>query len=157
MSRSRQRSGVAEAPPGSRLFVIDTNVWISAALSRKGAPAQLVQHVLSACRPVFSPGTYEELETRLWKPKFDPYLSVELRHAILHDAAGAAVWVQVPDEIAAQTFSRDVSDDKFVHTALASGAAYLVSGDPDLLDMPRLSRPAILSPRDALRQVFGVE
>lgn len=157
MSRGSHRHGVAEAPPGARLFVIDTNVWISAALSRQGAPAKLVQHVLSAGKPVFSPDTYAELETRMWKPKFDPYLSVELRHAILHDAAGAAVWVEVPDQIAAQTFSRDVSDDKFVHAVLASGAAYLVSGDADLLEMPRLSRPTVLSPRDVLRQVFGVE
>jgi putative PIN family toxin of toxin-antitoxin system len=156
MTRSRTRSGVAEAPPGSRLFVIDTNVWISAALSRQGAPAQLVQRVLSAGRPVFSPETFAELETRLWKPKFDPYLSVELRHAILHDAAGAAVWVDVPAEIAAQTFSRDAGDDKFVHAGLASGAAYLVSGDADLLEISRLSRPSILSPRAALQQVFGV-
>jgi putative PIN family toxin of toxin-antitoxin system len=157
MSRSNHRRGVGESPSGSRLFVIDTNVWISAALSRKGAPAQLVQHVLAACKPVFSQETFAELETRLWKPKFDPYLSVEMRHAILHDAAGAAVWVEVPPDVAAMTFSRDADDDKFVHAALASGAAYLVSGDSDLLDVPRLSRPAILSPGAALRQVFGVE
>ena len=50
--------------------VIDSNVWISAALSPSGSPARLVHHVLEHGLPVFSPQTFAELETRLWKPKF---------------------------------------------------------------------------------------
>lgn len=157
MRADRQRAGIAEAPPGTRLFVIDSNVWISAALSRGGAPARLVQRVLSSCRPVFTAATFAELESRLWKPKFDPYISVELRRRLLHDLSGAALWVEVPASLATQTFSRDADDDKFVHAALAANAMWLVSGDGDLLDMAPVPRLTVLSPLNALRQVFGVE
>ena len=36
------------------LVVVDTNVWISAALSKIGSPAQLVRHVLAHGMPVFT-------------------------------------------------------------------------------------------------------
>ncbi len=132
--------------------VIDSNVWISAALSQGGAPARLVRVVLARGLPVFSRDTFAELESRLWKAKFDRYLSMEMRRRILHDLDAAAFWVDVPVEIAAQTYSRDADDDKFIHTALAANADGLVSGDRDLLDLPALPGLTIVTPADALRR-----
>lgn len=130
--------------------VIDTNVWISAALIREGTPARLVGVVLRHHLPVFSDSTFAELETRLWKPKFDRYLSLEMRRRILHDLNAAALWVDIPASIAAQPHSRDLEDDKFIHTALAARASLLVSGDRDLLEAPRLADLTILTPSAAL-------
>jgi putative PIN family toxin of toxin-antitoxin system len=113
--------------------VIDTNVWLSAALSASGAPAQVVRRVLALGMPVFSQATFAELETRIWRPKFDRYLSMEARHGILHDARALAHWVDVAASLAAQRFSRDEDDDKFIHTTLAGAAMWLVTGDQDLL------------------------
>ena len=70
-----------------RRVVIDTNVWISAALSRHGAPARFVRQALERQVPIFSTATFAEFQQRLWRPKFDPYLSIELRNRILHDAS----------------------------------------------------------------------
>jgi putative PIN family toxin of toxin-antitoxin system len=70
--------------------VVDTHVWISAALSKAGSPALLVRYVLANGQPVFSASTFDELQTRLWKPKFDRYLSMELRKSILHDLSASA-------------------------------------------------------------------
>jgi uncharacterized protein len=114
-------------------LVIDTNVLISAALSPRGAPAQLVQAVLAEHCMVFSQATFAELETRLWKPKFDRYVSLEARKALLRDFSAAAVWANIPQGLAVTTFSRDPQDDMFIHTALAANADCLVSGDQDLL------------------------
>lgn len=144
-----QRSGVVQI--GAVRVVIDTNIWISAALSRDGAPARLVRQVLEHGLPVFSSGTFAELETRLWLPKFDRYLSLELRRQILHDLDAAAHWVEVPLEIAVSTHCRDADDDKFIHAALAAGAAWLVSGDRDLLDAPAVPGVRIVSAVEALR------
>jgi len=133
--------------------VIDSNVWISAALSPSGSPALLVQKVLKQGLPVFSPQTFAELETRLSKPKFDAYLSKELRQRILHDLNASAYWVEIPPAMAAQAFCRDADDDKFIHTALVSQAVYLVTGDQDLLALygsPLLPGLCILSPAEAL-------
>ena len=132
--------------------VIDTHVWISAALSKAGAPAQLVRRVLSNGIAVFSAATFAELETRLWKPKFDRYLSLESRRAILHDANAAAHWVNISESIAAQRYCRDADDDKFIHTALAASAHWLVSGDQDLLVIPADLGVRILAPAEALQR-----
>jgi putative PIN family toxin of toxin-antitoxin system len=130
--------------------VIDSNVWISAALAQDGAPARLVRRVLEQGVAAFSPATFAELETRLWKPKFDRYLSMELRRRLLHDIDAAAFWVEVPPAIAAQSHCRDTDDDKFIHTALAAQSPWLVTGDRDLLDMPAISGLRILAPSEAI-------
>lgn len=132
--------------------VIDTNIWLSAALSRTGAPAQLVRRVLSGGTAVFSKATFAELETRIWKPKFDRYLSMDIRRSILHDANAAALWVEIPAAIAVGRYSRDADDDKFIHAALAASAAWLVTGDQDLLTVTAPLHLQILTAADALAQ-----
>ena len=131
--------------------VIDTNVWISAALSKSGAPAQVVRHVLELGVPVFSVATFAELEARLWKSKFDRYLSMDLRHRILHDANAAAHWVNIPESIASQHYCRDADDDKFIHTAVAADASWLVTGDQDLLVIRAELDVHIVAPAEALQ------
>jgi len=133
--------------------VIDTNVWISAALSNAGPPATLVRRVLGAGVPVFSTPTFRELETRLWKSKFDRYLSMEVRRNLLADASGAALWVDIPAALARRKFSRDpdCDDDAFVQTAIASGAPWLVTGDQDLLAVAAIDGLRIVTPAQALR------
>jgi putative PIN family toxin of toxin-antitoxin system len=130
--------------------VIDSNVWISAALSPDGAPAKVVRRVLEYGLAVFSPATFAELETRLWKPKFDRYLSMELRRRLLHDIDAAAFWVDVPPAIAVQSYCRDVDDDKFIHTALAAQAPWLVTGDRDLLDVAAIPGLRIPTPAETI-------
>ncbi len=119
--------------PLANRVVIDTKVWLSAALSPVGAPSQVVRRVLASGVPVFSDATFAELETRIWKPKFDRYLSMEARQGILHDARALAHWVDIPADMAVQRYSRDGDDDKFIHTALMGSALWLVTGDQDLL------------------------
>jgi uncharacterized protein len=132
------------------LVVLDTNIWLSAAISKSGAPAQVVRRVLQMGIPVFSKATFAELEARIWKPKFDRYLSLETRRAILHDANAVAHWVDIPADLATQTYSRDPDDDKFIHTALAASAAWLITGDQDLLVVETPLPVRILTAGEAL-------
>ena len=129
-------------------LVIDTNIFISAALSSKGAPARLVQHVPAHHRLVFSQPTFDELRTRLYRPKFDPYISLEIRERLLHDFNACAHWVDIGEP---GFYSRDRDDDKFIDTALAAQAACLVSGDNDLLVVPPLNGLQIISVPQALK------
>lgn len=136
------------------IAVIDTNVWISGFLSKAGAPALLTRQVVKHGRPVFTLATFAELQERLWRPKFDRYLSLEHRKQLLRDVDAAALWVTVPAEIERQTFSRDPGDDKFIHAALAANVAWLFTGDQDLLVLANDLQPLglhILSPADALQ------
>ena len=133
--------------------VIDTNVWISGLISLAGAPAQITRKVIRHCQPVFSEATFDELKDRLWRPKFDRYISMDQRHALLADLDAVAHWVKVKPEIAAEALCRDVDDDKFLHAALAAQPAWLVTGDKDLLVLAQDMAPAnvtIVSPADAL-------
>jgi uncharacterized protein len=141
-----------KAEPSQRV-VIDTNVWISAALVPKGVPAQLVAHVLAHGVPVVTANTVAELRSRLWKPKFDRYITLEQRQALLHDLEACAFWAEVQPSIRQQTFSRDPNDDPFVHAALASQAQWLVTGDDDLLVLASTLPFAIVKPAQALLQL----
>ena len=114
-------------------IVIETNVLISAALSPDGPPAKLLAKVLAEHRVVFTTATFAELESRIWKPKFDRYINLEERKAVLHDISAAAIWVEVPQSIANTTYSRDRDDYMFIHAAIAAEATLLVTGDQDLL------------------------
>ena len=82
---------------------------------------------------VLTVATFAELESRLWKPKFDRYINLEERKAVLHDVSAAAIWVNVPQSIADAAYSRDLDDDKFIHAAIAAHADLLITGDQDLL------------------------
>ncbi len=128
-------------------LVIDTNIFISAALSSKGAPAELVQEALAHHRLVFSQPTFDEMRTRLFRPKFDRYISLELRERLLHDLNASAVWVDI-DESA--VYCRDRDDDKFIETALKAQAQYLVSGDNDFLELVSLPTLQIISAKQAI-------
>lgn len=131
--------------------VIDTNVLISAALLQDSVPARLLRRVLQNGRIVFSRATFTELESRLWRPKFDRYVSMENRRLLLHDLSSVADWAE---PALASRHSRDADDDKFVHLALASGAPWLISGDRDLLDLRRIEGVRVLSPASALRRLW---
>lgn len=140
----------------AKRVVIDTNVLISAALHARTPPALITHWVLEHGRLLFSQETFAELETRLWRPKFDRYLTIEHRKALLHDFSAVADWVQPGrDPAARERLSRDRDDDKFIHTALAGGADWLVSGDRDLLELPAMGGLRILSPADALARVLA--
>jgi len=133
--------------------VLDTNVLLSAALSPRGAPATLLDRLLRESRLVFSNATFAELEARIWKPKFDRYLSIERRNRLLHDFNASASWVEVPVDLASRHFSRDATDDAFIHATLAAGVCRLVSGDDDLLCLHPLDELHILTPRAALDEI----
>ena len=133
--------------------VIDTNVWISGLISLAGPPALLTREVIRNGQPVFSTSTFDELKDRLWRPKFDRYVSLEQRNALLTDLASVARWVSITPEMAGRTFGRDAADDKFLHAALAAQPAWLVTGDKDLLVLAKKMAPegvTIVSPADAL-------
>ncbi len=128
-------------------LVIDTNVLISAALSTQGAPAKLVQCALAQHRLVFSQATFDELRTRLYRPKFDRFIALESRERLLHDFNACAHWVEIGES---GLYCRDRDDDQVVETALQASAAALISGDKDLLDMAPIPSLQVLSPQQAL-------
>jgi len=135
--------------------VVDTNVLVSAALLSDSIPAQVVRFIIQKGRIVFTDATFRELEERIWKPKFDPYITIDIRRRLLHDFSAASQWVYIASEISSRSFSRDRDDDMFIHTALASGAKRIISSDKDLLDLYRVDAILVVTPRQALEEIMG--
>ncbi len=69
--------------------VLDTNILISAVLTQ-GKPFQVLRWALENGTLIISDPTFEELVTRLKKPKFDRYVSHERRHELLADLEAVA-------------------------------------------------------------------
>lgn len=132
----------------SRRAVIDTNVLISAVLSPEGTASNATRYFIRQGRIIFSPETFTEFETRLWRPKFDAYITMEARKEIIHDLGAIAEWVEIGGKA---QYSRDSDDDKFVETALVGRAEYLVTGDKDLLVLKSVDRVLIVSPAQCLK------
>lgn len=132
--------------------VVDTNVVISFALKPDGIAGQVVDWILENGQLVFCIETFKELETRLWRPKFDRYLTLEERKLLLHDFEMSATWVTIANEL---RFSRDPDDDKFIETALVASAPILISGDNDLLDLS-IKTLEIITPRQFYEQFLTV-
>lgn len=128
--------------------VVDTNVLISFALKPDGIAGQVVDWILEQGQLVFCMETFQELETRLWRPKFDRYLTLEERKLLLHDFEMSATWVTIGNEL---RFSRDPDDDKFIETALVAAVPILISGDSDLLDVS-IEDLQMLTPRQFYEQ-----
>ena len=128
-------------------LVIDTNILINDAMSAQGAPAKLVRLALAQYRLVFSQATLSELRTRIYRPKFDRYISLESRESLLHDFNASALWVDVGEPA---VYCQDRDDDHFIELALKAQAHYLVSGDKDLPEAPLLAGLRIVSVHQAL-------
>lgn len=139
-------------PAPFRRVVVDTNVMLSAALSPDGTAARLLERLMQGSRLVFSRDTFDEFEIRLWRQKFDPYLSPERRRDVLKNAGFQALWLE---PIQVVRYSRDRDDDKFIALALTAKASRLITGDVDLLGLDPLGELRILTPRAALDEIAG--
>lgn len=135
-------------------IVLDTNVLISAALSTDTPPARVTLWAIDHTRIIFCDESFEELRSRIWRAKFDPYLSVERRRRLLHDFRAIADWVDIA-ETSTPLACRDPDDEIFLRAAVAGSARWLVSGDADLLALPRIPLLSVVSPRDFLARIAG--
>ncbi len=101
---------------------------------------------------MFSQTTFDELRTRIYRPKFDRYISLDDRERLLRDFDACAVWVE-PGEPG--QYCRDRDDDHFIEVALKAQADDLISGDKDLLDAPPVQGLRVVSVHQAL-EVLGL-
>lgn len=128
-------------------FVFDTNVLVSAFFFRYSKPRQALDVALAIGQVIHSDETLNELWTVLVRPKFDPYLSLADRLAVLRGFEQISVNHTVTTSV---TLCRDPKDDKFLSLALSVPATCIISGDPDLLILADTFEIPILSPADFL-------
>ena len=122
-------------------LVLDSNVLIAAFISR-GLCSEILEACLKKHEIVLSDPIAKELRKNLVQKFHLPGKDVE---EYLHVLSLHADWVHPP--ALGQLVSRDPKDDAIIATAVAGKAAYLVSGDKDLLTLKKFGRVQIVTPR----------
>ena len=128
-------------------FVADTNVLISRLAFRNSVPAQAVRHATGRGELLVSLETLGELESVLFRPKFDAYLTLSERLAFFEEIRLTASFIE---SVAPVSACRDPKDDKFLALAIVGRADFILSGDQDLLTLHPFRGIAILTPRQYL-------
>lgn len=130
-------------------IVIDTNILISAALSPGGIAYQALAKAVQNFIIVQSNETYQEIADRIYKSKFDKYVSNEKREELLNIIKNKSQFIQTTSDI---TSCRDPDDNKFLELAIDSEAKFLITGDKDLLTLKSQVeyQSLIISPRGFL-------
>jgi putative PIN family toxin of toxin-antitoxin system len=131
----------------SLFVVIDTNVLISCLLfSGRLEPLRTLWQT-GRVVPLLSKQTFDKLHRVLAYPKFrlaPQEITAIIQLEILPYFEVLESVPQVP------ATCRDENDDKFLAVALGSNAAYLITGDQDLLVLAQFQETRIVTPADFL-------
>lgn len=112
--------------------VIDTQVFLRAAINLKSLPAKVIFDLSDRYQLVVSEEIMTEIQEVLHRPKLRakfPHLTDEIAEQIIQPLVSAEM-TGISEVVAV---SRDPKDDKFIACALAAQADYIVSEDNDLL------------------------
>jgi putative PIN family toxin of toxin-antitoxin system len=136
-----------DSSPAAPTIVVDTNVFVSAAISGRGPVVQLLQAVSAGTVDlVLSPQLLTEMREVLGRPKFRRWISEEDAEAFVDAIEMVARVVDDPPSEGFAPVTRDPKDDYLIFLAEEVQATFLVSGDKDLLECGRpglaIRRPA---------------
>ena len=125
--------------------VLDTNVLVSGLLG--GTATDVIRRWRAEnFQMILSPAIMAEYESVLNRPKFKlPKWVIQGLFAYIRERAA---WVMPAAE--GSGVARDPSDDKFLFAAASGRADWLVSADPDLLDLKELRNIPIVPPWEFL-------
>ena len=139
--------------------VIDANIILSAAISTKGLPSELVELFVRkglfeiVVSPAIIAEWYEcvsrksiQKAARATEAQLQAFISSIVVRSILID-----------DSTTAQGICRDPKDDMYISAALDSDASFIVSGDNDLLDLLAVEQVSVLTPRQFYNWLRGVD
>jgi len=128
-------------------LVVDTNVFVSAAVFPNSVPRRAVDKGLHRGHLLFSEPTMNELAEVFSRPKFDEYVDRKERELFLAQLKTVAEFVPI---IQLVRECRDPKNDKFLDLALNGRADVIVTGDTELLVLNPWRSVTILRPRDYL-------
>jgi putative PIN family toxin of toxin-antitoxin system len=130
--------------------VLDTNVLISALMNEQSVSAKALVLAMRHFTLLASNETWDELQRKVYSPKFNAFWDEEARIVFLTLLASRTVFVHTTSQI---TACRDVDDNKFLNLAVDGGAHLMISGDADLRVLNPFQSIAILSPADFLQRM----
>lgn len=131
--------------------VLDANVYISAAIRPEGPPGQILERFVrqSAFEIVLSPDIIEEVLKALAYPKVRKHVRADINAALWFENIVVLADLIAGDH-ALHRVSQDPDDDTYVAAAVEGRATFIVSGDPDLLEIKEHAGIRIVTPRQFL-------
>jgi putative PIN family toxin of toxin-antitoxin system len=123
-------------------LVVDTNVFVSAALKESSWPGHTIRLIAKYGGLLKSAATEHELLAVLQRPRFAGKIAPSFVDGVRR-MLGAAELVAITERLA---LCRDPADDKFLELAVNGAADLIVSGDADLLDMASVRDIPIVMP-----------
>lgn len=133
----------------SKLFIFDTNAFISAALITGSVNDLALNKAFQMGKVVVSTESFAEFTEVLFRKKFDKYLSDERRLQIIEKLERDTLNVKVTISV---NFCRDPKDNKFLELALTAKADCIISGDEDLLILNPFKDIPIITAADFLNK-----
>jgi uncharacterized protein len=113
--------------------VIDTNLVVSYLLTQSATLSRLIDHwERGNFSYVISPALLRELREVVYRPRLRQHMRLD--PGILLEVIEADTEL-TPGDLVVSGVCRDSKDDPFIACALEGKAAYLVTGDRDLLDL----------------------
>jgi putative PIN family toxin of toxin-antitoxin system len=132
-------------------FVLDTNVFVSAALFPGSKPDTVVREVLRTGELLASLKTLEELREVLNRKKFERYINRDDKEDFLRDVVDRSTIIEPNSRI---SICRDPKDNQILELAISGKADLIITGDDDLLVLNPFQFILIVTP-DAWLQDFS--
>jgi uncharacterized protein len=129
-------------------LVFDCNVLVRALLTETSfsgqslAKAKSMESVILMSSAVFT----ETIEV-IMRPKFDRYVSLEIRERFLEELKLISTDVAIIQRVKA---CRDPKDDKYLELALSGKANFIITNDEDLLALNPFGKTPIITPLEFL-------
>lgn len=135
-------------PPTKLNVVFDANAVVSAALKAESVPEQALLLARQHCQIWLSQRVDDEIREVLDRWKFRNSISLNRKQYILGLLTESVRFVEPSERVA---YCRDPDDDMYLELALAAAAAFLISGDMDLLVLDPWRGVRIMSPAEFVR------
>ena len=132
--------------------VLDTNILISSVIGKLGYSAKILEKVfLEEIESITSEEILTELQDVFNLKEILERTNPEDTAFILKEFKNHSEIVSLTIKIKA--VHADPSDDKFIETALAGKAGFIISGDHHLLDLKKFNQIQILQPKAFLEML----
>lgn len=129
--------------------IFDCNVLISALLHNTSTSGQALLKAKQSDIILLSTPVLVELINVAMRPKFDKYVSMEVRLEFAKEYESLATLLPVTHKVKT---CRDPKDDMYLELALSGKADCIVTGDPDLQVLNPFENILIISPKEFLEK-----
>ena len=128
--------------------VLDANVYVSAAIHADGPPGRIVQSFLrkAAFEIVLSPAIVDEVLLALTYPKVRKLIRGDIHSGLWFEDIVMLAEL-VAGELVLPGVCHDPDDDKYIAAAIEGNAAFVVTGDSQLLSLAEHEGVRIVTPR----------